>query len=88
MLNALILLVYLINHHYHHGRKFAGKRCKCVSIRPLLTVDPNQNPKTYFWIGFGFGQLTQKRKILYVVNHPSTVTQDDKTIIKKVKYFY
>ena len=23
-----------------------------VTLRPLLTVDPNQNPKTYFWIVF------------------------------------
>jgi len=42
-------------------------------------VDQNQNPKTFFWIGFGFGQLTKKDaigfwEILNAVNHPSTVT--------------
>ena len=56
--------------------------CKCVVdeillnqrviIRPLLTIDPNQNPKTYFWIGFGFGfgfgQLTQKRCYRFLGN--------------------
>ena len=39
-----------------------------VTLRPLLTVDPNQNPKTYFWIGFGFGQLTQKRCYRFLGN--------------------
>ena len=23
-----------------------------VTLQPLLSVDPIQNPKTYFWIGF------------------------------------
>ena len=30
------------------------------NVRPLLTVEQNQNPKTYFWIGFGFGQTDAK----------------------------
>jgi hypothetical protein len=45
------------------------------SIRPLLTVDPNQNPKTYLWIGFGHQTGWCKNnaisfwEILNVVNH-------------------
>ena len=37
-------------------------------VMPLLTVDPNQNPKTFFWIGFGFGQLTKKRCYRFLGN--------------------
>ena len=39
-----------------------------VTLWPLLTVDPNQNPKTFFWIGFGFGQLTKKRCYRFLGN--------------------
>ena len=37
-------------------------------LRPLLTIDPNQNPKTFFWIGFGFGfgQRTDAKTMLSV----------------------
>ena len=30
------------------------------SARPVLTGDHNQNPKTKFWFGFGFGQTDKK----------------------------
>ena len=61
---------------YYESRKL-WTRLSCL-LRQLLTVDPNQNPKTYFWIDFGFGQLTQKLcsgfwEILNAVNHLSTV---------------
>ena len=54
---------------------WSGPCCACVvcgiwilTLRPLLTSDPNQNPKTYFWIGFDFGQLMQKRCYRFLEN--------------------